>query len=205
MILLVYNKYERLFERQISLTTDKDIIKEIKHDRLTAFKTILNDYEFRLFQLVNSLICHYQDAEDVTQEVFIKVYQNLHTFDGRSSLYHWISRIARNQCLNYLNRKSLIRFMSMEWFFSVKNIDFQDHSSLSQLVENAEQKEQMKLFYTALKKLPYKHREILVLSEIQDMAYKDISVFLQISEGTVKSRLSRAKKRLKEVLKDVKI
>lgn len=179
---------------------DDDIVRRFKDGDLSVFEALLDQYEGKIFRLVYGLVCNYHDAQDLTQEVFVKVYQKLTTFNENSTLIYWMSRIARNHCLNFLRRKSLIRFISMEWLFSEKHQDFQDHSTLSSVEENYEQKERLDHMTHALSRLSYQQRELIVLSEIDEMAYKDISQLLKIPMGTVKSRLSRSKQALKAIL-----
>ena len=179
---------------------DKEIVENFRDGDLSVFEALLNQYEATIFRLIIGLVCNYHDAQELTQEVFIKVYQKLHFFQGSSKLIYWISQIARHQSINFLRRKSLVQFISMEWLFSKKLQDLEDTSCSSNVEETYIQKEKMQHLYAVLGTLPFQQREIIVLRELQKMSYKDISSILGISIGTVKSRLSRSKQSLKTKL-----
>ena len=169
---------------------------------LPPFETVLDLYQASIFRLINGLVCNYHDAEDLTQEVFVKVYKKAHTFRGESDLGFWISKVARNHCYTFLRRKKLVHFISFEWLVSDNYVSFEDSSSANQLELKVERAETMESIYAALKQVPYAYREVFVLSEIHDMSYKDISDLLNSPIGTIKSRMSRGKDHLRVLLKE---
>lgn len=169
---------------------------------LPSFKELVDRYHSSIFRLINGLVCNYHDAEDLTQEVFVKVYNKIHTFRGESELGFWISTLARNHSYNFLRRKKVLRFLSLEWLVSDQKMSFEDQSESNRFETHVESEETLAIIYKALQQIPYAYREVFVLSEIHDMSYKDISALLNIPIGTTKSRMSRAKEQLKMVLKD---
>jgi RNA polymerase sigma-70 factor, ECF subfamily len=165
-----------------------------------SFEEILRRDEARIFRLVYGLVGHVQDAEELTQEVFIKVYQKMDTFDEHSEILFWICRIARNHSLNFLKRRALVRFISMDWLVSTEKRDFPDTSALDRIQTDMELKEKQDRLAVALSQLRFEQRELIVLADIHEMPYLELSRFLKIPMGTLKSRLSRAKQALKLIL-----
>lgn len=184
---------------------DIEIIEQFMDGHTEVFEHLLDRYESKIFRVVLGLTCHSQDAQDLTQEVFIKVYQKLDTFNHQSSLGHWISRIAINHSRNFLRRKKIVQFLSFEWLIEKKGDDFQSLSSCYDPGFDSESKERVNALMKALDQLSYDHRELIVLKEFNELDYKQISEVIGIPMGTVKSRLSRAKQELKKILTKMEV
>lgn len=137
------------------------------------------------------------DVDDLTQEAFLKAYRNIDSFRGDSSLYTWVYRIARNVCLDAMRRRKFRGQFIFDWFKSPDaDNDFPDPSG-SDVAENHDTKYWID---KALSVLPEEFRSVLVFREIQDLSYEEISVIMEIPEGTVKSRLFKARKLMREQL-----
>jgi RNA polymerase sigma-70 factor, ECF subfamily len=137
------------------------------------------------------------DVDDLTQEAFLKAYRNINHFRGESSLYTWTYRIARNVCLDAMRRRKYRGQFIFDWFRQPdSDHDFPDPSA-NDVAENRDTR-----FWIdkALAKLPEDYRSVIVFREIQDLSYVEISQIMDIPEGTVKSRLFKARKMMREQL-----
>jgi RNA polymerase sigma-70 factor (ECF subfamily) len=173
---------------------ERELIRRIQAGDRRAFEKLLDAYETRVYRLALRFTNSVPDAEDVTQEIFVAVYNGLGRFRGGSSLGTWIYRIAMNQCLEYRRRRKLdclpfdedLALVSKDW----RDDPFQtaDRNELSHRVE------------AALNCLSPLHRDVIVLHELQGMTYQEVAAALDVPVGTVKSRLSNAFRRLRDLL-----
>jgi len=137
------------------------------------------------------------DVDDLTQEAFLKAYRNIGNFRGDSSLYTWAYRIAHNVCLDAMRRRKFRGQFIFDWFKQPdSDHDFPDPSGS----DVAEDRNTRYWIDKALAKLPEDFRSVIVFREIQDLSYDEISKILDIPEGTVKSRLFKARKMMREQL-----
>jgi RNA polymerase sigma-70 factor, ECF subfamily len=137
------------------------------------------------------------DVDDLTQEAFLKAYRNIDSFRGESSLYTWTYRIARNVCLDAMRRRKFRGQFIFDWFKQPdSDYEFPDPSG----TDVAEDRNTRYWIDKALAKLPEDFRSVIVFREIQDLSYDEISQILDIPEGTVKSRLFKARKMMREQL-----
>ncbi len=176
-----------------------DLINRFKDGDTSAFEEILLKYQDKIYNLCRHMLQNPHDTEDAAQDVFLKAYQNLNRFKPDSSLYTWLYRIAVNTCIDY-RRKPLFESV----FKSSKEGDVfavdrpADSPSPEKLYES---KEIGNAIQFALGRLSEKLRTVIVLKEIEGLSYEEISEVLDVSIGTVKSRISRAREELKELLK----
>jgi len=137
------------------------------------------------------------DADDLTQDAFLKAYHHLDSFRGECSLYTWIYRIARNVCLDAMRRKKFRNAFKVDTLFNGgSSPEFEDPSHHDPF----EQKDTRYWIDKAMARLPEDHRSVLVFREIQDLSYEEIAYIMNIPEGTVKSRLFKARRLMRETL-----
>lgn len=168
-----------------------------------AFAELMSRYLPRIFSLCFSLLGQRQDAEDCTQETFIKAYRSLKYYQFLSSFYTWLYRIAVNTCLDHQRRSSRYLAYSID-----QPADLEDGSPLLQIPDEGplpdeeleRQEDDTRLRYE-ISCLPEHLRDIVVLRDLEQFSYREIAEMLDISEGTVKSRLFRARARLMQALK----
>ncbi|MBC7821065.1 MAG: sigma-70 family RNA polymerase sigma factor, partial [Planctomycetaceae bacterium] len=135
------------------------------------------------------------DAEDLVQEVFVAVFRKLDAFDAeRSQFATWLLTIARNQCLNHLKRSSLPTVFRSEFDVEARTAQPSDAVLSRELHARLD---------AALERLPLEQRTAFVLAEIQELPYAEIAIIEEVELGTIKSRVSRARQRLREVLSDL--
>lgn len=149
----------------------------------------------QVYRYIFFLLREKELAEDLTQDVFIKVYRNLEQFNDHSSLTTWIMKIARNLTYDYLRRKKIISFFHLE-----------NDSSLPSMTDTPEElfvaKENVQHLYHSIEKLKKEYQEVLVLRKINDYSIKETAIILGWSENKVKSKMARAIEKLRsEMLK----
>lgn len=171
-----------------------------------AFGELVCRYEKRIYSFAMGMLCDPDDAFDVSQETFLKAYRSIKLFKGESSFYTWLYTICRNCCYDFLKHKqrhaghniSLYQYQNGDSDGTV--IEIPDHSSCPDRIFN---QNQTRLIITeAINSLPYHHKEIIIMRDINQLSYEEIAQCLGISEGTVKSRINRARLKLQTLLKN---
>lgn len=177
------------------------VAKAKKGDRM-AFEELMDGYFKRIYSIAYRMSGNADDASDMTQEVMLKLYRNIKSFGGKSRFSTWVYRVATNTCLDEL--KKLRRHTSysidseLETSDGSMTVEIEDDSPTPE--QKAENSELKALVAKALNKLGDEHRAVLVLRDIQGLSYDEIAKILACSEGTVKSRISRARANLKKIL-----
>jgi len=175
-----------------------DLINRFKDGDTSAFEEILLKYQDKVYNLCRHMLGNSHDAEDAAQDVFLKAYQNLNRFKPEASLLTWLYRIAINTCIDY-RRKPF--FESLFKNSKEGDVFVVDHPSDSPSPEKLyESKKISNAIQLALGRLSEKLRTVIVLKEVEGLSYEEISEVLDVSIGTVKSRISRAREELKELL-----
>jgi len=169
--------------------------------------SLILKYQNRIYNVVLKICANSDDAAELTQETFVKVLENIARFEGRSGFYTWAFRIAVNLTLNYCQRNMRLGVRSLDadndedcWNAKVqlKQLLSDDDSPNPALL--AQNRELYELAMQALMKLDDAQRTVVVLRDIEDMNYARIAEVLEVELGTVKSRLSRARNNLREIL-----
>lgn len=156
-----------------------------------GFEMLVKKYQNQVINTVYSLIGTTQDADDIAQEVFIKVYKNLGSFNKKAKFSTWLYRISVNTAYNHLKKEK--RPLPSDY---LQATDVFKKSSLEEL----ESREKQELIRKSIERLPFRFRRVIVLKEIEGLSYKDIAKTLGCRLGTVESRLFRARRMLKKIL-----
>lgn len=166
-----------------------------------AFAKVVDAYQARVFGFVRCMVPSGEDAEDVTQEVFLKAYRNFHSFDGRSTLRTWLFRIAHNLCIDRARRRGRtpesipLEHESGEYAFEI--------ADEGPTPEAAAMTDELRTaLESAIGEMSEKLRSVLLLHDREELGYDEISSALGIPLGTVKSRLFLARKDLQKRLKE---
>jgi len=163
-----------------------------------AFRTIVERYHERLYQVVFRIVRNRSDAEEVTQETFLKAFRGLGSFQEDSALFTWLYRIAVNAAVDVSKKQKRRRHLSLN-----------DESSPGEMLDVAvdagpgdepERAELVELVRQGIEELPEQYRVILTLREYGELSYEDLASVLHLPKGTVESRLFRARMRLKDWL-----
>jgi len=169
-----------------------------------AMERLILRYQNRIYNVVLKICANPDDAAELSQETFVKIIENIEKFERRSSFYTWAFRIAVNLTLNYCKRRVKIGFASID-----VAADEETKQGLREILtdENApgpekiaENHELCELVIRAMMRLDEDQRTVIVLRDIEGMSYAQISSVLEVELGTVKSRISRARGNLREML-----
>ncbi len=183
--------------------TEQEIINKIAHGDHQAFAEIVNDYQKKIFNTTFRMLGDREDALDLAQEAFLKIYKNIKSFKGKSSLSTWIFKITTNLCRDELRKRQRdlttgslsekIETNEGEIKKEIKDFSFNPEK----ISLNNELKKQIQKI---IDNLPMDQKEVIVLRDLEGFSYKEIAQITDVSLGTVKSRISRARRKLKEEL-----
>ena len=180
---------------------EKQTIERAKAGDTDAFEQLLVANQDNVYRLAFKMTKNEQDALDISQEVFIKMYTSLQGFRGESRFSVWLYRMTYNQCMDFLRKKSGENVVSLNKEDDDGGEYEMEIPDLRNIPEdNLLKKEKTKIIAESIKELPKKQYDVLVMREISDMSYSEIAETLDISEGTVKSRISRARINLANIL-----
>jgi RNA polymerase sigma-70 factor (ECF subfamily) len=173
---------------------EQQLARRIQAGDRQAFEELLDAYETRVYRLALRFTGNIPDAEDVTQDVFLGVYKGLAHFRGDAALGTWIYRVAMNHCLEY-RRKRRLESIPYDEELTLTSSDWRDDPE-----QSADKQELSERVEAALKCLSPQHRDVIVLHELQGLTYQEVAATLNVPVGTVKSRLSNAFRRLRDLL-----
>lgn len=179
---------------------EKLLVARAKKGEMQAFEEIVTAYERRVYLLAFRSCGNEQDARDVSQEVFLRVYRSIDGFRGESRLSTWIYRITMNICIDFARRQSTAPQTTALEGEEERGIAFPDSNPAHQPEAMADASVLREEIQVALEALSQEHRTIVLLRDVYGLRYDEIAEQLQITEGTVKSRLARARKNLREIL-----
>jgi len=174
---------------------DRELVEQALAGSQEAFGALVEKYRVKMFNLAYSFTRNREAADDLAQEVFIKAYTALPKFKFQSAFSTWLYRIAVNASKDYLRRESKVSKISLE---DSSQGALAQEDATAELDEAREQEKRKKLVHKALESLPEKYRSIIMLRDIQGFPYGEIGEILNISPGTVDSRLHRARKQLRK-------
>ncbi|UCE19424.1 MAG: RNA polymerase sigma factor [Gemmatimonadota bacterium] len=180
---------------------EQRLIEQLKAGETEAFRELVERYKKQAYYVAYDLMGTHEDAEDISQEAFIKVYQSIGSFRGEAQFSTWLYRIVVNLCISEKRKKSS---KEMEYYgdtipeaaHHAQDIDPSEHP------EKALQSQKIQEHIReALDKLPSQQKTVFVLRFYQDLSLKEIGRIMKLSEGTVKSHLFRTLRKLREYLK----
>ena len=182
---------------------DLELIKSILDGNKNNFAELVRRYQNKVFSTVLRMCRSREDAEDISQEVFLKVYSGLPRFRADSNFSTYLYKVAMNTAIDHLRRRgSTIDTVSLykDSDDGVYTIEPEDPSPSPLAVFEAG--ERAAILKSAIDALPANHREMIILRDVQGLTYEDIGKILDLGEGTVKSRINRARVRLRRDLEN---
>jgi RNA polymerase sigma-70 factor (ECF subfamily) len=172
------------------MTEDETIIRRVLDGDIQAYRGVVERYQGPVYRLVRNLLAQPADAEDIVQDVLLAAFSNLAKYDPRRSAFStWLFVIARNKCLNAAKRRWLLN-----------GGDFPEPVDSRTPDDALSRREWFQQFDTALAALPFDQRTAFVLAEIEGLSYEDIARVEGVKLGTVKSRIRRAKDKLRQLI-----
>jgi RNA polymerase sigma-70 factor, ECF subfamily len=182
--------------------TEKELVAALRQGSEEAFRQLVDRYRDRLYRMAHRMVRNEDEALDIAQETFVRAHKSLSRFAGRSSIYTWLYRIARNLALDRLRRRNA------HWHVSLDEQADENGSPLLERLpgkeatpdEAAAEREMMEKVRNEMDTLSDKHRIVIELREFENMSYQDIADEIGCSVGTVMSRLHYARNYLAERL-----
>lgn len=186
---------------------EMQIVKRAQDGDQDAFQELVERYQRKVYSICYGMLKNKQDSLDVSQEVFIKVYRYLDNFNRNSSFYTWLYRITVNKCIDYIrkqNRRSEVDYDdTIQRNTEVEGDDNIMPSTLGLQPDRVYgRKELREKMLEALDTLTEKHRTILILREVEGLSYDEMADVLDISKGTVMSRLYHARRYFQEAIEE---
>lgn len=179
--------------------SDEKLVRNYLKGNEESLEVLVRKYLKPIFSFVFRLVENSQEAEDITQEVFVKAWRNLKKFNQKQSFKTWLFTIAKNTCLDWLRKKKEILFSELER--KEKKTLIQNIPDLKPLPDEIfERKDLANLFKEALEKLPLKYKIVLLLRYNDHLTFRQISEIFKEPLNTVKSRHKRAIIQLKKLL-----
>ncbi len=179
-------------EKEDQKQSDYRLMERVKAGDLVAFNQIVDKYKDRLMNVIFRMVQGTEEAEDIVQETFLRVYQHRDSFDFRHCFSTWLYTIALNLARNELRKRKRFKFFDI---FDMQGkegeiaVEMELPSNLPQVLEKA------------LESLPEKYKTAFVLRDIQELPYEEVAQIMNIPLGTVKSRVNRARAILRDKLK----
>lgn len=184
----------------MAFTSETIVVRRAKQGDQEAFETLLTRYEKRVYSLAYHYAGNEQDAMDISQEAFLQVYRFLPQFNEESQFSTWLYRVTSNVCKDYLRKRNARAAASLsvgeegeEYLLEAPDLRYNPEDAL-------EQKEMRREIREGLAQLSPDHREILVMRDVLGLTYGEIASSLELEEGTVKSRIARAREKLRQKL-----
>jgi len=173
---------------------DKNLLGRLKKGDDSAFNDLVRTYQAQIYHLARRILGSHQEAEDLAQEVFIKVHQKIRDFRGDSSLFTWIYRIAVNLALNAQRKRKLKQWVSLDI------IGFSLASKRVEPDEELQRNETLELVRAAVDKLPEKQKIVFTLRHDQGLQHTEIAKILNRDEGTIRANYHQAIRKLRKAV-----
>ena len=182
--------------------TEQELVARARRGDESAFEALVPENEKRIYNLCRRLTGNQEDAAELTQEAFLNAWRGLGRFQGESSFSTWLYRLATNACIDFLRkekrRQSLSMTVSLDDEEEARQVELPDERYAPEgALERAEAR---RAVAEGLERLTLEHRQVLVMREIHGLSYAEIGQVLGLEEGTVKSRIARARGALRKVL-----
>lgn len=175
--------------------TDNELVEIVREHDPERYAELIERYQGKLFAYLYRLTGAREETEDLLQDVFIKAFRNLRSYDTERKFSSWIYRIAHNEAVNHIKRRSLKRFIPWEDITATK--DMLRMSSAEEGADTAHIREEVRQEVDeVINRLPFKYKQVLLLRYYSDKSYEDISEILGKPINTVGTLINRAKKRM---------
>ncbi len=180
---------------------EQELIQGLRQGDEAAFRVLVETHQDRVYNTAIGIVQNAEDAEDVSQEVFIQVFRSIHTFKGEAKLSTWIYRITTSRALDLLrSRKSKKRFGFLQRLIGQGNEAVPDLPDFNHPGVAIEKKESAAKLFKAIGQLPENQKTAFTLHKLEDLSYQEISDVMQLSIAAVESLMHRAKQNLRKIL-----
>ena len=173
---------------------DFELINRFKEGDETAFNELVRKYQQKIYWHARRMVGNHMDADEVTQEVLVVLYNKLDSFNFNSTFYTWLYRIVSTRSLNSINRRKLKKFVFID------DEEARELKSNSDIAEDIDNKEKLEKLDNVLNKLPVKQREVFILRHFDQLSYEEISNITGKSVGGLKANYFHALKKVMELM-----
>ena len=173
-------------------SNDLELVELFQHGNEASFNELVRRYQEKVYWIAHRFVNDHDQADDIVQEVFVKVYSALKKFRGESSVYTWLYRIAVNVALNTLRKQRARDFIRIDEFFETAEKENEQPDAIY------EKDEQQKLIEEAITKLPEKQKAVFILRYHEELSYEEIALILKTSVGGLKANYFHAAKKIGE-------
>jgi len=183
---------------------DAVLVKRAKEGDGKAYDELISLYKDAVHGIIFRMVRNQQEAEDLTQEAFIKAYNSINSFNEEYAFSTWLFKIATNNCIDFF-RKRKLRTQSMDQSIRYKDDEIKQEYPDPERTADKEllASEKTMLIRDAIEQLPEKYRTAIMLRHTEEKSYEEIAQLLELPLGTVKARIFRAREMLKKSLKDI--
>lgn len=183
------------------MTAEQELVKRARTGDQDAFAQLVETYQHKIYTLTLRMAGNPDDGAELAQEAFLRAWKGLPSFQAESSFSTWLYRLASNVCIDFLRQEKRRRGMGMV------SLDDEEGAGPGELPDQRftpegalERRELRRAVAQGLGRLSGEHRQILILRELEGLSYGEISAVLDLEEGTVKSRIARARMALRKIL-----
>jgi RNA polymerase sigma-70 factor (ECF subfamily) len=188
--------------RRMERLTDEQLVALTLQGEQAAFNIIVERYQKQVFSLAYRLRNDYDEARDLAQEAFIRIYQQLPSFDQNRKFFSWMYRVAQNTCINVLHNLPKESLNLDEYYERYEPAAEGIGGDPLTLLEGREEADE---FARTLRDLPEQYRTVILLKYLEGLSYREISERLELPESTVEARLHRGRKYLRNMLKKQRV
>jgi len=171
-------------------TPESKLVEKVLNGDVRAFRDIVNLLQPMVYSVSYRFLQNIHDAEDAVQEAFVRLWKNLHKFDGRAKLSTWLYRITVHLCLDKLKTKRTIN--------EDLSATLPDHSP--SVIEQLENREQIAMIHNAAGQLPERQQAVFILRDLEGLSVEETRAILDMTESQLKSNLYHARKRIREII-----
>lgn len=185
--------------------TEHEFIHALKSHSQSAYGILIDEYEQKVFATCISFVPNKEDAEDIAQEVFLEVFNSIHTFKGDSKLSTWIYRIATNKCLEFIRKHNAKKRFAFLQNISGNELPLDRTNYFTEINHpgiQLENKQTSEMLFKAINQLPEAQRIVFTLHKVDDKSHDEISEILNKSVSSIESLMFRAKRNLQVILED---
>ncbi len=184
---------------------EDELIDLILKGDMSSYEVLIKEYEAKIYNLCIRYLHDKEAAYDVAQEVCLKIWTKLNTFKRESKLSTWIYRVTINECLDYIKKNNKTQPFSMDDKEDESEERLRDKTEIwNDLSANVELKEMQQVINMAIDELKDEYKSLIILRDIEGRSYEEIAEIENVPLGTIKSRLSRARNKLKKILEQDK-
>ncbi len=177
--------------------TDGQLVKKCLDGEAPAWEELVTRYSRRVYNVAYQFTGRHEEAEDLTQEIFLKIYRSLRTFDLQAAFLPWLIRVSKNMCVDHYRKRRRERLLVHGNWEKITNVA----CSRSDPYQKTFNRERRAILLRALEQIPPDLKAVVILRDLQGLTYQEISEAMNLAEGTVKSRLNRGRLELAQFIR----